>query len=680
MELKATSLGKRLAQHPYNRVRLLNAGVEVSGDKHHYLIPFNQLVTLQCKRGIVWGELEFELPEGKVVRLHGTEWQETQRFYHHLTALWQRWSEEMAAISAQVLASQQAAIEQAEQQPCWLTQRALSALQQEIREAFQALPMPVERMAEFDACREAFSHCRRWLEEGAKQCAARNRVWAERMMKAHAPLFTAAEQGALNMQQALAVVNGEEALLVWGGAGSGKTTLLAARAGWLLQQGEAAPEQILLLAAGAQGAQALNQRITARPGMAGVGAMTFQALALQIIRQGGRKVPGVSKLEEDDNARRKLLLKAWQQQCGEKKAQAAGWRALLTDELGWEIPDKTFWKNRALGEKLVGRLDQWLALMREHGGSQAEMLNDTPGALHAAFQKQLRLLAPLLKAWKTALKEQGAVDSSALMHQALDVLNKGRFVSPWKQILVDDVQALSPLQAELLAALKAQNSRTGLFAVADGAQVIQPAEGGPALWADLFDDESRQCVLETTYRLDDQMADLAASLCPPRGPGNLPLTSLRRGDKKSVLLLPDDQLDALLDKLSGFVRDDQQVLLLAHDAALRPASLKKAATRWPRLNLTFATLEASQGQQADYAIVLGLEGGSDGFPATAGETVAEQVLQPQWAKVAEAQARRWLYVALTRARERVWLLYSPVNPSGFVETLKKRGVPVQRKP
>lgn len=84
MELKATSFGKHLSQHPYNRVRLLNAGIEVCGDKHQYLIPFNQLVSIQCKRGIVWGELEFELPQQKVVRLHGTEWQETQHFYHYL--------------------------------------------------------------------------------------------------------------------------------------------------------------------------------------------------------------------------------------------------------------------------------------------------------------------------------------------------------------------------------------------------------------------------------------------------------------------------------------------------------------------------------------------------------------------------------------------------------------------
>jgi len=73
MELKATSIGKRLAQHPYDRVEILTAGVKVSGDNHEYLIPFNQLLAMNCKRGMVWGELEFVVPNNQVVRLHGTE-------------------------------------------------------------------------------------------------------------------------------------------------------------------------------------------------------------------------------------------------------------------------------------------------------------------------------------------------------------------------------------------------------------------------------------------------------------------------------------------------------------------------------------------------------------------------------------------------------------------------------
>ena len=63
MELKATTLGKRLAQHPYDRAVILNAGIKVSGDRHEYLIPFNQLLAIHCKRGLVWGELEFVLPD-----------------------------------------------------------------------------------------------------------------------------------------------------------------------------------------------------------------------------------------------------------------------------------------------------------------------------------------------------------------------------------------------------------------------------------------------------------------------------------------------------------------------------------------------------------------------------------------------------------------------------------------
>lgn len=65
MELKATSLGKRLAQHPYDKVVLLNAGVKVSGERHEYLIPFNQLLAIHCKRGLVWGSWSLFCPMKK---------------------------------------------------------------------------------------------------------------------------------------------------------------------------------------------------------------------------------------------------------------------------------------------------------------------------------------------------------------------------------------------------------------------------------------------------------------------------------------------------------------------------------------------------------------------------------------------------------------------------------------
>lgn len=684
MELKATSLGKHLAQHPYNRVRLLHAGVEVSGEKHEYLIPFNQLIQVRCKRGIVWGELEFELPDEKVVRLHGTEWQETQRFYHHLQQSWQQWSAEMSEVSARVLQEQVEHIRVIEQQDKWFKRSELSKLQQQIRQAFGALPMPVARLEEFDNCREDYQRCLQWLQHGQRSLMSRNQQWTERMLETHHDFFQTIESSPLNVSQSRAVVNGEDSVLVLAGAGSGKTSVLVARAAWLLRRQEAEPGQILLLAFGRKAADEMNERIQDRLGNVAVQAKTFHALALQVIQEGSRKAPAISKLETDSKARRGLLIKNWQQQCAEKKAQAKGWRQWLTEELAWEVPEGDFWHNTPLAERLAGRLERWLGLMRTYGGSQAEMIALADEEIRDLFAKRIRLMAPLLKAWKAALKEEGAVDFAGLIHQAVNILDKGRFISPWKHILVDEFQDISPQRAQLLAALRRQNKQTCLFAVGDDWQAIYRFSGAELALTTAFAanfGEGAQCALDTTYRFNHRIGEVANSFIQ-QNPHQLkkPLNSLTQGNKKSVVILPQEQLEALLDKMSGYTKPDERILVLARYHHLKPDVLLKAATRWPKLNIEFMSIHASKGQQAEYVIIAGLHDGHDGFPAMARESVIEEVLLPQPEDFPDAEERRLLYVALTRAKHQVWLLQDREHPSVFVKQLQDIGVPQQRKP
>jgi len=684
MELKATSLGKHLAQHPYNRVRLLNAGVEVSGEKHHYLIPFNQLIAVQCRRGIVWGELEFELPGAKVVRLHGTEWQETQRFYHYLLQCWQPWSEEMSAIGAEVLEQQVKDIQKIEQQDAWLKMSALEQLQQQIRATFTHLPLPVERLPEFANCKDNYDYCLQWLQQGGKQVAQRNHAWTEQMLVQYQSFFATIEDSPLNDTQSRAVVNGEESILLLAGAGSGKTSVLVARAGWLLLRQQAQPEQILMLAFGRQAADEMNQRIQSRLAQPELQAKTFHALALQIIQQASRKAPAISELETDANRRRELLIGEWQKQCSEKKAQAKGWRQWLTEELEWTVPEGDFWQDKALATRLAGRLERWLGLIRQHGGSQAEMIEDAPEALRDSFQQRIRLMAPLVKAWKAALKDEGAVDFSGLIHQAINLIEKGRFVSPWRHVLVDEFQDISPQRARLLVALRQQNPKTQLFAVGDDWQAIYRFSGAALQLTTQFSQyfgAGAVCALDTTYRFNQRIGEIANKFVL-QNPHQLykPLNSLRQGNKKSVVILPESELEALLDKLSGFVTADERILLLARYHHLQPALLKKAKTRWPKLNLAFMTIHASKGQQADYVIILGLHEGHDGFPALQRESVLEQVLLPQPEDFDDAEERRLLYVAITRAKHQVWLCQDSSRPSVFISQLAQLGVPVQKKP
>ncbi|MCK6668402.1 DNA helicase IV [Enterobacter asburiae] len=684
MELKATSLGKRLAQHPYDRVVLLNAGVKVSGERHEYLIPFNQLLAIHCKRGLVWGELEFVLPDDKVVRLHGTEWAETQRFHHHLNALWQQWSQDMSVIAAQVLQQVLDDIAQSNAQHAWLTRQQTAGLQQKIRQALSALPLSVTRLDEFDNCRDAWRQCQAWLNDKDKSRLAHNQAWTDAMLTQYADFFSTVESSPLNPAQARAVVNGEQSLLVLAGAGSGKTSVLVARAGWLLMTGEAVADQILLLAFGRKAAQEMDERIQERLHTRDITARTFHALALHIIQQGSKKVPSISKLENDAQARQALFIKTWRQQCSEKKAQAKGWRQWLEEELNWEVPEGSFWQDDKLARRLGSRLDRWVSLMRMHGGTQAEMIESAPEAIRDLFSKRVKLMAPLLKAWKTALKEENAVDFSGLIHQAIIILEKGRFVSPWKHILVDEFQDISPQRAALLSALRAQNKHTSLFAVGDDWQAIYRFSGAQLSLTTAFHHyfgEGDRSDLDTTYRFNSRIGEIANRFIQ-QNPHQLakPLNSLRPGDKKAVTLLADDQLEPLLDKLSGYAKPDERILVLARYHHLKPAALEKAATRWPKLQLEFMTIHASKGQQADYVIVLGLKEGSDGFPAPARESVMEEALLPVPEDFTDAEERRLLYVAITRARHRVWLLFNKEEPSVFVDILKSIDVPVARKP
>jgi len=684
MELKATSLGKRLAQHPYDKVVLLNAGVKVSGERHEYLIPFNQLLAIHCKRGLVWGELEFVLPDDKVVRLHGTEWAQTQRFHHHLSTLWQQWSEDMSVIAAQVLQQVLDDIAHSNEQQKWLTRQQTAGLQQKIKHALTALPLPASRLDEFENCREAWRTCQAWLNDIDKRRLAHNQAWTDAMLTQYADFFSTVESSPLNPAQARAVVNGESSLLVLAGAGSGKTSVLVARAGWLLTTGEAVADQILLLAFGRKAAQEMDERIQSRLHTQDIAARTFHSLALHIIQQGSKKVPVVSKLENDAQARQALFVKTWQQQCSEKKAQAKGWRQWLEDELNWEVPEGSFWQDDKLARRLGSRLDRWVSLMRMHGGSQAEMIESAPEAIRAVFSKRIKLMAPMLKAWKTALKAENAVDFSGLIHQAIIILEKGRFVSPWKHILVDEFQDISPQRAALLSALRAQNKHTSLFAVGDDWQAIYRFSGAQLALTTAFHHyfgEGDRSDLDTTYRFNSRIGEIANRFIQ-QNPHQLakPLNSLTTGDKKAVTLLADEQLEPLLDKLSGYAKPEERILVLARYHHLKPAALEKAVTRWPKLQLEFMTIHASKGQQADYVIVVGLKEGSDGFPAPVRESVIEQAMLPVPEDFPDAEERRLLYVALTRARHRVWLLFNKEEPSGFVEILKEIDVPVARKP
>jgi DNA helicase-4 len=154
------------------------------------------------------------------------------------------------------------------------------------------------------------------------------------MLVQYADFFSNIESSPLNPAQARAVVNGEHSLLVLAGAGSGKTSVLVARAGWLLTTGEAAADQILLLAFGRKAAQEMDERIQERLHTQDITARTFHALALHIIQQGSKKFLQSANLRTTRRPASRCLLRHGSSSAARKKrrqkAGVSGWKKNLT--------------------------------------------------------------------------------------------------------------------------------------------------------------------------------------------------------------------------------------------------------------------------------------------------------------------------------------------------------------
>ena len=81
----------------------------------------------------------------------------------------------MSEVAAGVLQEQLDLIAARTGQNAWLTREQTTGLQQQILQAFAALPLPVNRLEEFENCRDALRQCQAWLKD-IEACSITRRI------------------------------------------------------------------------------------------------------------------------------------------------------------------------------------------------------------------------------------------------------------------------------------------------------------------------------------------------------------------------------------------------------------------------------------------------------------------------------------------------------------------------
>ncbi|KRB50392.1 helicase IV [Rhizobium sp. Root708] len=300
----------------------------------------------------------------------------------------------------------------------------------------------------------------------------------------------------------------------------------------------------------------------------------------------------------------------------------------------------------------------------------------------------LAVFTPVFEEYQKSLG--GRIDFEDMILRAAQYAESGRYVSPFRHILVDEFQDISQSRARLVKALKAQHPDVRVFAVGDDWQSIFRFAGSDIHLMRHFGEEfggsfngktgvHRTVDLGRTFRSIDQIA-LAARAFVLKNPAQISKQIVPAGNAtepaiRIVMTSKNEEakkLGEVLAEISAKIEsaNTASVLLLGRYRFIEP-DIRDLQRRFSRLRISFKTIHASKGLEADHVIVLNADSGRMGFPSEIVDDPLLTLVSPDEELFENAEERRVMYVAMTRARRTLTIMASNSRPSSFVTELAK---------
>ena len=325
--------------------------------------------------------------------------------------------------------------------------------------------------------------------------------------------------------------------------------------------------------------------------------------------------------------------------------------------------------------KLVGT---FLSLFKSAGTTvkELEARLDRGGDTQRAA-RFLRLFGSLSAEYEALLQGRGEIDFDDMITQAHECVQGGSYHSGFRYILVDEFQDMAAGRAKLMLALRNQVQGAKLFCVGDDWQSIYRFTGSDISLTTKFAAHfgfTRETPLDHTFRFHDKIAAFSSRFVQ-KNPGQIRKelsTQLTSHQPSVVVWTQDGSSDPLLGilaeiELAGIEAVGKaSVFLLARYKFLLPQNLKALQARFRSLTFQSMTAHGSKGLEADYVVVLGMASGKYGFPTEIADDPVLGMVLAGGEPFEAAEERRLFYVALTRARKRVYLVSDAAKPSAFI--------------
>jgi len=292
-----------------------------------------------------------------------------------------------------------------------------------------------------------------------------------------------------------------------------------------------------------------------------------------------------------------------------------------------------------------------------------------------------KLLSELHQSYKDELKDQKRIDFDDMIIKSTEAIISGKFKPCWTHILVDEFQDISMARMDFLKALIAYGPTPILTVVGDDWQSIYRFSGGKLeLTTRIGEILGTHSItkLEKTFRYSSSIADVAGTFIMKNPEQYVKNVTTQRQDKKSQVYLLDSEvgdennLEHRVRQVVQTIRKHDNkgsIAVLARYNYLLNNVRKTLKSARLMSNVQCWTFHRSKGLETDYCILIGFFQGKTGFPNQNKEDVVTEALLPTLDDFPHSEERRLLYVAITRARKKSYLIADPMAPSEFINEI-----------
>jgi superfamily I DNA/RNA helicase len=479
-----------------------------------------------------------------------------------------------------------------------------------------------------------------------------------------------------NDEQKKAIILQKPKTLCIAGAGSGKTTVLVKKIEFLVKYQSVSPNKILAITFTRKARQEMEQRLE-KLGIFGIPVETFNSFSEKILQKYGHMIYSSPK-----------RVMAYQDRIFAMNF------ALSNIGIDMETAiDRYFSENQKRNkepQQLQNIFMNDCFTVIEYFKSKKEKIYDFSKDVDDKKDAMTaKMISQICQNLELQMKMQCLRDYTDQIVDTISLFEKFKnFIPEFDNILVDEYQDVNAMQIELLDILLSKKENINLFAVGDPRQSIFGWRGSDVNYILRFQEKFPDCEiinLTKNYRSSSKIVEFMNHSI--KDMKMLDLEAHNSFDAEIKILDFDSEIsehDFILTQIVKYLKSgilgDEIFVLARTNRQLADLSQKLKIMQIPHVvktdelkkpieaikgDVTLATIHAIKGLEAKIVFVIGCS--EQNFPCKASDhPVIEIVKMGMQEYDKEEEEKRLFYVAISRAKEKLFLSYSGKKPTYFI--------------